>query len=246
MPSRIENLFRVRDLLDSPQVAAPNFHRMFEQEISEEMDIVNATLETGRPWATATWTLNYNCNQTQYPINVSNFGKVLYVVKATGNCLLPYINVPFSDMETQQLGTVWPMFDTGCGQAFLPWTDTPEQMCFYREGVLNPQPMLEINPRPQQNAQYVITYLPGYIGTADPLTANVQMPEHVELLRLRTAMALLPYAKWGEDEVENRIKRKELSQAFAYQLERKERQFYRYISSIAVPKQVFVDSWNGY
>lgn len=246
MPSRLENIFRVRALLDLPQVQAPNFHRMLEQEITEEMDIVNATLESSRPWATATWTLNYRCGQSKYPINVTDWGKVLYVVKVTGNAWMPYVNVPFSDLEGQLYGKVWPSFPTGCGTGFYPWTDTPEQICFYRQGVLDAQFMCEINPQPTQSAQYIITYIPGYIGESDPLSANVQMPEHVELLRLRTAMSLLPYSKWHDDEDENRAKRKELAMGFAYQLERKEQMFKSYIANITIPKDVFVDSWNGY
>ena len=97
----MQNLFRVRDLLDNPLPNRPNFHQGLRQLISEEMDIVNATLNTGRPWATNTYELNYVAGQDSYDINVSDFGKILYVVKATTNPWIPYISVPFDDVSQQ-------------------------------------------------------------------------------------------------------------------------------------------------
>lgn len=241
--SRIQNLFRVRDLLDNPLPNKPSFHRLMTQLISEEMDVVNATNNTGIPWATATFQLNYSPGETSYDINVSDFGKILYVVKATTNPWIPYISVPFNDISQQDYGTLFNYYGN-YGQAFvLP--QTPERMSFYREGVLNAQYKCTIQPQPQQSATYILTYLPGYIGTDDPLSSATQMPEHAELVRLRAAMALLNYAEWGDDKAENRQKRADLMQGFAYQLERKERLFANYITSINRPRSVDIDSWNS-
>jgi hypothetical protein len=71
------------------------------------------------------------------------------------------------------------------------------------------------------------------------------MPEHAELVRLRAAMALLNYAEWGDDKQANREKRADLMQGFMYQLERKERLFRNYITSINRPKSVEIDEWNS-
>lgn len=241
--SRIQNLFRVRDLLDSPLPNRPNFHQCFRQLISEEMDIVNATTNTGIAWATNTFQLNYSPGQTSYDINVSDFGKVLYVVKQTTNPYVPYIAVPFDDVSEQQYGMIWNYYGS-YGQAFA-MAQTPERISFFREGVLNSQFKCTIQPQPQESAVYIITYLCGYIGTNDPLEAATQMPEHAELVRLRAAVALLNYAEWGDDKAENRVKRTDLMQGFMYQLERKEMLFRNYITSINSAKTVSVDDWNS-
>lgn len=241
--TRIQNIFRVRDLLSSPLPNAPSFHRLMAQLISEEMDVVNATNNTGIPWATATYQLNYSAGQTSYDINVTNFGKILYVVKATTNPYIPYISVPFDDVSQQEYGTIYNYYGS-YGQAFA-MPVTPERMSFYREGVLNAQYKCTIQPQPQESATYILTYLPGYIGVDDPLSSATQMPEHAELVRLRAAMALLNYAEWGDDKAENRLKRADLMQGFGYQLERKEQLFKNYISSINRPRTVDVDNWNS-
>ncbi len=245
MTTRLENLFRMRDLLDNPSAQKPSFHQLLRQEISEEMDVVNATNNSGKPWAVNEYQLNFNPNQSNYEINVSDWGKVLFVVKVTGNPYIPYIPVPFDDISEQQYGSVLAYFYGIYGQIF-PNSETPEKMSFYRSGVLNAQYMVSIQPMPQQSWTYIIHYLPGYLGNDDPLSSATQMPEHAELVRLRGALALLNYTEWGDDKDYNRTKRQDLAQGFSYQLQRKEDLFTKYIRSINVPRTVEVDNWSDW
>jgi hypothetical protein len=241
--TRIENIFRMRDLLGNPNPQKPSFHQLFRQEISEEMDIVNATNNTGLPWATATYQLNYSTNQNVYSINVSDWGKVLYVCRLTGDPYVQRITVPFDDLNNQRYGYVWQDFWGAYGG--VPWvSETPEHMSFYRDGVTDAQYKVSINPRPSQNYTYEITYIPGYIGIDDPLEAGIQMPEHAELVRLRGAMALLNDTEWIDDFDKNRLLRSDRAKGFEYQLNRKERLFSEYIKSINIPKDTWVSAWN--
>lgn len=235
----------MRDLLDNPMPNNPSFAQLLRQELSEERDIVNETNNTGVAWATAEYVLNFNTNQSTYTINVDDFGKVLYVVKATGNPYIPWLPVGFSDVSEQKYGTVWAWFNNMYAQAFA-LQETPERMAFSRQGVTNPQCVVQIQPMPQQAAQYIITYLPGYLGNDDPLEIAVQLPEHAELVRLRGAMALLPYTRWSDDEPINRQKRIDLAAAFSYQLERKEAAYRSYIKNINRPREVTIESWNAW
>lgn len=243
--TRSEQIFRIRDLLDRPYPNAPGFTDMLRQELSEERDIVNALNNTGVPWGVAEYTINYTPVTDTYPINVPDFGKVLFCVKATTNYYIPYLPVPFQNLEDQLYGTVWSWFNNNYAQAFA-LQETPERMSFYRQGVLNSQPSVKIQPMPQEAAQYVICYLPGYLGNDDPLESGIQLPEHAELVRLRAAMALLNYAKWSDDEAENRLKRADLAKGFEYQLARKEALFSKYITSINRPRTVSVEDWNSF
>lgn len=246
--TRIENIFRVRDLLLRPYPNAPSFHDLFRQELSEERDILNATNNSKIAWATAEYTLNYTPAQSAYPINVDNFGKVLFCVKVTTNPYIPLLPVGFSDVSEQSYGTILQYFNNSYAQAFT-LSEAPERMSFYREGVLNAQYMVAINPLPQQSAQYIITYLPGYLGTDDPLESSIQLPEHAELVRLRMAMSLLNGASWYEDEDKNRARRKDLAMGFDYQLNikgggGKEKLFADYIRGINIPRMVDVEPFN--
>ena len=241
--TRTENIFRVRDLLRRPYPNAPSFHDIFRQEISEEMDIVNATNNSGIAWATAEYQLNFTPSQNVYQINVSDWGKVLYCVKETTNPYIPYLPVPFDDVSEMNYGTVWGWFNNSYAQAFA-LKETPERMSFSRVGAVNSQITVTINPVPQQSATYILTYLPGYIGTDDPLETAIQMPEHAELVRLRMAMALLPSAEWFEEEAANIARRQDLSSSFAFQLQRKEDLFQKYIRGINKPRMVDIEPFN--
>jgi len=241
--TRVENLFQIRKLLLLPYPNSPSFDSLMRQEISEEMDIVNATNNSGIAWATASYQLNFTPNQNTYQINVSDWGKILYVVKATTNPYIPFLPVGFDDVSEQNYGTVWGWFNNSYAQAFL-LQETPERMSFSRVGVTNSQITVTINPVPQQSAQYTLVYLPGYIGNDDPLETAIQLPEHAELVRLRAATALLPGASWFENETQNSERRKELAQSFAFQLQRKEMLFDKYIRGINKPRMTDIEDWN--
>lgn len=243
--TRLENIFRCRSLLDDPNPQAPNFHRMFLEEISVEQEILNATSNAQRPWAVKTYTLNYTPGLSSYVINCIDFGKPLLVSKVIYSPYIKRINVPFDDLNKPHWGTVFQAFNNTYG---IPWNvdNTPEQMSFYREGVVNSTYNVKIEPQPQQVATYELLYTPGYIGDADPLETAIQLPEHAELVRLRCATALLPYCKWSDDVAADTAKKQELAKAFEYKLSIKEPSFARYISSITTPRDVFVDSWNSW
>ncbi len=242
--TRTENLFRIRDLLDTPNVQHPSFHQLFRQEISEECAILNATSNAQRPWAVSTYTLNFTPGQQSYALNILDLGKPILVTRVTYSPYVTRVNVPFDDFAGQHYGTVFQSFNTLYG---LPWCidDTPERMSFYRENVLNSSYRVTIQPQPQQSAVYEISYIPGYLGMDDPLEAAIQLPEHADLLRLRAAIAQLNYAQWSDNTEADRVKRNDLKEGFLYQLSIREPLFAKYISSITIPRSVYVDDWQS-
>lgn len=248
MTQRIEQIFRTRDLLDNPHLHKPSFHQLLRGELSCEQDLANELNNTGKPWTVATYQLNYTPGQSSYTINVTDMGKVLFVVRQTNNSYIPYLPVPFSDLNEQHYGTLWGNFYniySGWGGYVL--SETIEQMAFYRTGLTNQTVEVQLQPAPQTSATYIITYLAGVINNDDPLETIIAIPEFATLTQLRNAMALLPYCQWTEDRKEDLERKKELAQAFAYQLERKERALAEYKSSLVVPKTVEIAGWNeGY
>ncbi len=244
MPTRTDNIFKIRSLLNEPLPNTPNFNALLRQELSEEADILNASNNTGVPWAVETTQLNYYPGQASYDLNVSNFGKPYLVTRIVNSPYIHRINVRFDDLNNQQYGTIWNTYGAFAG---LPWAfkDAPEKISFFREGVLNSQYRVTIQPQPQQFCVYEITYIPGYLSDDDPLQSAIQMPEHATLVQLRAAMALLPYCKWSDDIKADTLMKQQLRDAFAYQLERKELIFKQYLQSLIIPKQVDISDWNS-
>ena len=240
----IEQISRIRDLLGRPEPQYPAPHDMLRQTFSEMMLMVNETINTGKAWATETIQLNYTPSQSTYDINVNNFGKPLFVTRLVENQFIHRISVPFDEVNNQNYGAVWNVGWASWAGLF-PYDQTPERMSFYREGSVNPICKVTIQPMPQTSCVYEITYLPGYITNDNALSSSVQLPEHAELVRLRAATSLLPYARWSEDEAANMVRRKELAQAFMYQLEPREMAFKRYIRSIEIPKYVTIEGASG-
>lgn len=248
--SRVNNIYRTRDLLMRPQPQSPSFHDYLSMELSCERDICNSINNTGVAWGLAETQINYSPLTDTYPLNVDDFGKVMYVVKATTNPYIPYIEVPFSDVSNQLYGTVWSWFGNSNYAQPFAMQETPERMSFYRAGVINSQPSVKIQPMPQISATYTIAYLPGFLSENDPLESSIQMPEHAELVRLRAAMGLLPQCRWFEDENQNLMRKKELMASFDYQLNRpitgKEAIFREYMKSMNRGRQVDIESWNAF
>lgn len=247
MATRSENLQRIRTLLDTPMPSRPDFNTLFQLELSNEADILNATSNADKPWAVNVTQLNYSPGSDNYNITATDFGKPVVVTRViTGNPYITRLPVPFADLNHLQYGTIWQTWQAFYGWG-MGWETTPERMSFFREGVLDSQVAVKIEPAPIQSCTYEITYIPSYTGGDDPLESAIQLPEMATLVQYRVAMAALPYAAWWEDENENRLKRRELAQAFAVELGRKEPIFQRYISSIVRPKDVSLDSaWGAY
>lgn len=245
MATRTEQIFRTRDLLDLPYPNKPSFHSLLRQEISTETDIANALNNTGQPWTTAEYTLQYNPNQSEYILQASDIGRILFVVRLTGNQFIPALPVPFQDLATLHYGTLWANFYSmynGWGAYMLP--ETIEQMAFYRSGVVNPEYKVQIQPQPIETATYVITYLVGAIGNSDPLESAIAMPEFATMAQLRNAMSLLPYCQWSEDRKQDLERKQELAQAFQYQLSIKEPLFAEYKNSLVQNSTVDCEDWN--
>lgn len=245
MTQRIEQIFRTRDLLDSPRLQSPSFHQILRGELSCEQDLANELNNTGKPWTVSTYQLNYTSGQDSYDINVSDMGKILFVVRLTNNPYIPALPVPFADLNELHYGTLWGTFyNLYSGWGAYALSETIEQMSFYRTGLVDQSIKVQIQPMPQDSATYVITYLAGVISNDDPLESAIALPEFATLTQLRNATALLPYCQWTDDRKEDMARKQELAQAFAYQLERKERALAEYKSSLVIPSTVEIGDWN--
>jgi len=245
MVSIVENMFRVRDLLDNPLPQRPPFHQLLRQTFSDLQDLTNALTNTGLVWSEYQWQLNYNPNQADYEINVSDFGKAVFATRLTGNPFIPQVAIQIGDRNKEHYGTVWQYIYGAYGQ-WIPWNESPEQLIFWRGGAYNPRQMVSVMPQPQSAQTYIIHYIPGFLANNVALSTSIQMPEHQSLIQLRSASAMLPYTEWGDDKTYNANRRKELAEGFQYQLERKEELFKDYKTSMNAAKTVTLADWNSW
>lgn len=206
----------------------------------------NEMNNTGIAWIVNEVTVNYRCGQDSYALNCTDFGKPLFVLRATGNCYVPWLPVPFDDITDLQYGRILGAYFGSCGVAFpYLYPNTLERMAFYRSGDEASQPMVKIQPAPNTNAEYVIHYMPGWRGDNDPLSAQVNLPEHVNLLRLRETLSALKYAEWYDNMQDNMIRRTELRREFQDELMRRESAYKQYIASITHGRTTDVADWNS-
>lgn len=243
MATRWEQLFSIRRLLDNPQPARPSFDLILRQDLSDELDILNKLNNSGKPWALLTTQLNYYPNGTgKFQLDMGP-GKVLFVTRTTTNPYIPFLPVGVDELDDLQYGTYFQMYGGIYGQSWV-LDQTIERISFYREGVTDQVQWCQIQPMPQESAVYTIYYLPSSPDADAALESATTLPEYSNLVTLRSATALLPYAQWFEDADANSNKRKELSMSFAYQLERKEQLFKDYIRQMTRPRTTTVADWN--
>lgn len=249
MATRIENIKAVRDWLGNPRPNSPSFNSLLRQELAEEQRIANSLNNTGKAWSTQTYTLNYPAGgQNTFTINAANFGKVLFVTRLLPqNPYISAIPVPFTDINELQYGTILAPFYSIYSNWMTVPANTIEKMAFYREGVINPQFKVKIEPLPRESCQYEITYLVGAVGRDDPLESTLAVPEYAVLIQLRNALAQLPYAEWSDDVNYNLMRKKELRESFLFQLYGEDgrgghtAEYNEYKKSLVHPKIVEVD-----
>lgn len=239
--TRQENLYRIREGLDFPYPQKPNLHTVLRIELNNEQILCNQLNNTGKAWATATYNLSTSGDEDTYSLPFN--GKPLFVVRESGDPNYPLISVPFDDVNELKYGTL--------GNAFsnLPFQTNPtiERMAFYRQGFLDATPKVKLVPTPNVDREYQITYLLGYLGTDDPLSVSLALPEHAAIVRYRSQMeiALGGFAQWFEDEDRNRRKADDLVKSYTYALSMLEPNFKEYISNLVHPKMVDILDWDS-
>lgn len=246
MTTRAISISEVRSLLDDPYQGAPNLHKIVAGHLRFEQLMANRLNNTGRAWTVKTFTFTSDPDTDTYDIAVgtpavavADFGKPLAIVKATGEEIMPYVQVPFDDYNQQDYGII--RSGTSDVSPFSHVSPAQEKISFYRTGGINPVARMKLNPLPQDAHEYTISYLVGAIGRGDPLTVDYGIPEHAHLVEIQNAMSQLPYAKWNEDEKSNSAKRAEMATGFVYQLNLLQPVFEQYVRDLTHARPVEVE-----
>lgn len=240
----------MRAFLDDAKSQKPSPHRILNQMLVTEQSL-NLRLNNSRnPWEILSTTITTVDGTDTYSITqpisaYTNSGKVHFVVRATDDTNLPYVPVEFDDFNSQSYGEMPPVVSVNSALA------VPEKISFYRTGIQDQVIKAVISPTPQGVMTYTVWFLAGSLDSAHALMSQVGPVSELSNYKcLKTAMALLPYCEWRDDDQFNIDKRKMLGAGFMLQLgdiNRKgdlEHTVAGYISQLNAPKSFDMDHWN--
>lgn len=240
---RIESYSNIRALLDFPDEQSPSPHQILNQMLTDEQKLNLKLTNTRQAWNLVPATITTVKGQSEYPIasplagGNTSAGKVYFVVRATGKPDSPYLPIAFDDYSELDYGKMPdnPNDNLSAG----------EKVSFYRTGFNDPQLRAVIQPAPQGVLTYQISF---YGGGFDKLYAAMNasgiLAELTFYRDLQTAIALSPYAKWGNDVNFNTMRRKELRDGLMYQFSGIEKDVEEYIDQINSPVTGEMGYWN--
>lgn len=257
---RTERYSRIKSRLGPVFEQSPSPHQIFDQMLTDEQALLLRLTNTGKPWALISYTLTTVAGQSEYALTepVSNYqqsGKVHYVVRATGDANLPYVDVPFDDYSELNYGKMPLIGNAGAGGNVIyegsvyPVT---EKVSVYRKDAQDQTKYLVIQPVPQEVLTYTVYFFPAALDKAHALATQTGAPiELNEYLALKSTAALLPNAMWSDDRSINDDERRNRSAGITSELGNVETPgtwehiVAQYIQSINAPKTFDMDLWNS-
>jgi hypothetical protein len=229
-----QNMSLIRLLLDEPDPDAPKEHLLFELFGNQVMHHVSQLANSGAPWAVNSVVITASTGIEDYQISATDFGKPFWIHSEDAtDPYKPRVEIAFSmiqnvDMFYQGPRMLYSTSDNNPRAAVISIYRTPSG--YYAR----------ITPVPGGSCEYRIWYevapdQPASLGD----TTGISPFNH--LIRIQTAIAALPYARWGalsvdapEDKQAMRwtAKVKTMAESFIRQEAQYQRQFEAYIGSL--------------
>lgn len=245
MPTVQQNMQLVRTLLNEPDPDAPKDTLLFELFGNQVAHHVSQLANSGSPWAVNSTVLNAVASTEDYQISAADFGKPFWVHSEDAtDPYRPRVEIPFSMIQNADL------FYQGPRQLYSSNDNNPTAtvISFYRTASGY---YARVTPVPGGSCDYRIWYevapgQPSSLGETPGIT-----PFH-HLVRVQTAIAALPYTRWGnlsvdakEDRHVDRWERQveALAKAFVKQEAQFQRQFEIFIGSLMQSGVEARDGW---
>jgi hypothetical protein len=199
-----------RQRLGEPLPQSPSPKAILQSVCTHVQSLLfNRLANTGRAWTVGEpYRLTVVSGRDVYLLNVGpEWGKALDVYTIDGsNPFHTSRSIPF--WNVQDIHFNWSEL---YGYNFLsPWPGiNAQRMAFFRtpDGSVS----VKIQPIPQLTATYEILYSTGSWASEASLDESPLLAEHHALPEVRACMSLLPLTKWGDDQKENRERRKEFA-----------------------------------
>jgi hypothetical protein len=226
MPSYSENISLVRQRLGAPDPQSPADHVILNVLIEHISDHCAQLQNTRNHWSVERCEINVSPGQEDYLITGANFGRpfLVYTVDPA-NQYHWRREVPFTLMQDADQGYQGPQQ----AQSAYPWSAA--EMVFYRQGVGTPAWKVRPYPIPGIAATYECWYETAYEfgGLAD--RSGLEFFHH--LVRVQTALSLLPLCSWGDISIKGDLKTWQaqvasLRDVLRYDEERYQKQFDSY------------------
>ena len=227
----------VRTRLGHPRAQSPSNHDILLNLSTQIQRYINKLALSGRNWAVDEVGLSVANGVEDYPITATNFGRPVQV-----RTVYPqnpsYIE---RDIEFDELGDMnfnWP-YPKNFGSLVYNADGSPntaQRMAFFRKSGLD-QVYVRVTPIPAMPAQYQILYQVGDFARSAALATIPVLPQHHDLLEIRTAISLLPSTTWSDDARADSGRRQEYAMALQNDERALAADFEQYIRSVGAKRR---------
>lgn len=218
MSSINESISRCREILDYPLSNSPTLHRIYGALIRHIQNRFSELGNSGQAWAYATEQVTVVSGTDTYTLTATNFGKPLSLVTYSTDDGHFERSVDF--FEVQNLTFNWNAprnAATGYWATDSTSIHSAERVAIYRNAGTNTVKLI-FRPLPKAGAVYTLLYSLGDWAASATLTDTPLLSEFHSMFEIPAALALLPSAKWSDDENLNISKRKQLAASLEFEL----------------------------
>lgn len=225
--------------LGSPRAQAPSDRQLLLITSSNIQSFLNESGASGRAWALDELNLVVQSNIEDYALPIdSSFGKAVQV-----RTVFPqnpaHIERDVTFTELGDLNFDWP-FPKNLGALMMNYDGSPhtaQRIAFFRKSGLD-QVYARVIPTPQTTATYNVLYQIGeFMGVAS-LDTVLLLPQHHNLITIRTCLEVLPLCEWDDNEAINLAKRKELAVTFVPLERRLTSEYVDYLKRLTVSSRL--------
>lgn len=191
MPTYSENISLIRQRLGSPDPNSPPDHVILNVLVEHISDHCAQLQNTRNHWSVERCSIDVSAGVEDYIITGANFGRpfLVYTVDSS-NQFHRRREIPFTLMQDADQRYQGPQ-QSG---ASADWSAV--QMVFFRQGMASPIWKVRPVPIPNESASYECWYETAYEFSALGDRPGLEFFHH--LVRVQTALSLLPLCSWGE------------------------------------------------
>ena len=228
------NISRVRSLLLNPQDNAPTLDQLWSHLTMEMQNFYNELSSSFLPWTYHEQSINVTSGLTDYLVTEPT-GKILFVIAYPENTDLTPVSLEFADLaDVSSDFYLYSPLDYGYTPDFNESINFPFpfQIAFYRK---DNDLYFRVAPFSYNLTSIKIIYSTGDWLTNLQFTDSAVLPQHHGLVEVRTALNLLPAAKWTGDASDQDM-RANLGRTLAVQEGRYNQQFILSKRNITIPE----------
>lgn len=245
MLTPIKFINTVRRRLDGPLYQSPSPRAILDRAIDDYRDAVVSANNTKNAWAVNEYVITAQADTRRYEITPTDFSKPLLVASVPATSGSPEEVIEMSQIE--QLPREWAWLDDSSAGYSL-WFSTVRSLwaAVYRRSEADGfHSYIEFRPTPRAGEQYRILYqvadFKQNINKDNLIDFQLPFPELDFYFIALVAKNLLPYTRWSGSLEADMLKKKELKEGLLEDLERYQKTFDDFISSLSTSDIVYAE-----